>query len=51
MPLEKAVAAFLELEPGWVMHNVAYRPRTVFRRAADVTDAVRAAVREVIAEI
>jgi hypothetical protein len=50
LPLDRAVAAFLELEPGWALHNVAYRPRTVFRREADVTAELRAAVREVIAD-
>ncbi|QIN85431.1 hypothetical protein GBA63_22280 (plasmid) [Rubrobacter tropicus] len=50
LPLDRAVAAFLELEPGWVLHNVAYRPKVFFRRAADVTDGLRAAVREVIAD-
>lgn len=48
--LKETVDAFLELEPEWVLHNVAYKPRAVIGAVTDVSPPLRDAVREVVAD-
>ena len=48
--LNGAVDAFLELEPEWVLHNVAYKPAAVLGAVTDVSPRLRDAVREVVAD-
>ena len=46
--LSEAVAAFLELDPDWVLHNVAWKPKKRIGTAGEITPALREAIREVI---
>lgn len=48
--LGEAVAAFLELEPQWALHNVAWRPKRAVPRPDEVGPVLREAVREVVGD-